>query len=169
MYSWFQLYTPYVALLAIALAVVALAWGGMAWRRLRLVEHGYRALTAGTQGGTLEAILDQHLENVRAASERASAAKETAIRIERAGRCHVQHVAIVRYNPFSHTGGDQSFVLVLADADGNGAIVNSLHARDGTRIYAKPLAAWESIYALTDEEQSAISKAQAGKNGSARN
>ena len=82
------------------------------------------------------------------------------MRVERSGRTHIQHVAVVRYNPFNHTGGDQSFVLALADAEGNGAIINSLHARDGTRIYAKPLAAWESSYTLTEEEREAIARAR---------
>jgi hypothetical protein len=105
-------------------------------------------------------VLATHLENVRAAVDSASAAKETAMRIERSGRQHVQHVSVVRYNPFSHTGGDQSFVLALADGDGNGALINSLHARDGTRIYARPLVAWETAHALTEEEQEAIDKAR---------
>ncbi len=79
---------------------------------------------------------------------------------ERQSRSHIQHVGLLRYNPFSHTGGDQSFVLALADHDGNGAIVNSLHAREGTRVYAKPLTGWESVYTLTDDELEAIAKAR---------
>jgi uncharacterized Rossmann fold enzyme len=125
------------------------------------MQQSYAALTAGTGGGSLETVLHAHLDNVRAASEQASAAQEAATRMQREARDHIQHVALIRYNPFSHTGGDQSFVLALADADGNGVIINSLHARDGTRIYAKPLAAWDTTYTLTEEEQQAIARAQA--------
>ena len=51
-------------------------------------------------------------------------------------------------------------MLALADHRGNGAIVNSLHAREGTRVYAKPLENWESIYTLTEDEREAIAKAR---------
>jgi hypothetical protein len=34
-----------------------------------------------------------------------------------------------------------------------------LHARDLTRVYAKPLQKWESTYSLTDEEKQAIALA----------
>jgi hypothetical protein len=68
---------------------------------------------------------------------------------------------MVRFNPFRETGGDQSFALAMADADGNGAVISSLHSRDATRIYAKPLTAWQSSYPLTDEEQTAIQRSQA--------
>lgn len=160
MYLWLDLYAPYIALAALALAVVALVWGSVAWRQARTARRRYDLLTMGVDGGNLDAVLHQHLENVRAALERAAQAAETAARVERVSRRHLQHVAVARYNPFSHTGGDQSFILVLADAEGNGAIVNSLHAREGTRIYAKPLAGWTSSYALTEEEEQAIARAR---------
>jgi len=38
-------------------------------------------------------------------------------------------------------------------------IISSLHSRDVTRVYAKPLVGWESSYQLTDEEQQAIRRA----------
>lgn len=160
MYLWLDLYAPYIAVAALALAAIALVWAVLASRRARAAEHRYHLLTAGVDAGSLDAVLHQHLDNVRAALERATQAAATAERVERGSRRHLQHVAVVRYNPFSHTGGDQSFILVLADAEGRGAIVNSLHAREGTRIYAKPLAGWSSSYALTEEEEQAIARAR---------
>jgi hypothetical protein len=157
---WLDFYAPYLALAALAVALVALAWGIRQHRQLAAVQARYAELTAGTSGGNLEQVLAGHLDNVRLASEKSSQALATAREAERQSRSHIQHVGLLRYNPFSHTGGDQSFVLVLADHDGNGAIVNSLHAREGTRVYAKPLIGWESIYALTDDEREAIAKAQ---------
>jgi len=44
-------------------------------------------------------------------------------------------MAIVRFNPFRDSGGDQSFAIALADGQGNGVILSSLHARDMTRVY----------------------------------
>ena len=161
MYQWLDLYAPYVAVGALVLAVVALIWAIVLGRRLQAMQQSYAELTAGTGGGSLEAVLDEHLHNVRAAGEQASAAQDTTARMQREAQDHLQHLAMVRYNPFSHTGGDQSFVLALADAHGNGVVINSLHARDGTRIYAKPLVAWNSTYTLTEEEEQVIAMAQA--------
>lgn len=157
---WLDLYAPYLALAGGGVAVAALVWCFVLWKRLRLTEQRYQELTTGAEGSNLEAILQSHLANVRLAGERADNAYNAVERLEQEGRSHLQHVALVRYNPFSHTGGDQSFVLALADGEGNGALINSLHARDGTRIYAKPLAAWESRHALTDEETDAITRAR---------
>ena len=52
-----------------------------------------------------------------------------------------QRVGLVRYNPFEETGGNQSFALALLDADGDGWVLSSLHARSGTRVYAKAITA----------------------------
>jgi hypothetical protein len=72
----------------------------------------------------------------------------------------IQAVGLVRFQAFSDFGGDQSFALALADAAGDGVVISSIFAREGTRVYAKPLAAWSSSYSLSFEEQEAISQAQ---------
>ncbi len=160
MYLWLDLYAPYLALAALAAALAGLGWGFYQQRQLRTLTAQYAALTAGTDGGNLEQVLAGHLENVQTAREQAAQALEIARQTERLSATHIQRVGLLRYNPFSHTGGDQSFVLALADHNGNGAIVNSLHAREGTRVYAKPLAGWESVYTLTEDELEAIGKAR---------
>jgi hypothetical protein len=160
LYQWLDLYAPYLALAALMAAVAALVWAIIQRRQLRTLAAHYAALTVDTAGGSLEQVLDGHLDNVQAARAQAAEALAIARQVERFSATHVQHVGLLRYNPFSHTGSDQSFVLAMADHDGNGAVVNSLHAREGTRIYAKPLVSWQSIYPLTDEEQEAIGKAR---------
>src|SRR4051812_45397125 len=42
---------------------------------------------------------------------------------------HMQKVAVLRYNPYNDTGGDQSFSLVLLDGKLNGTVFTSLHSR----------------------------------------
>ncbi len=73
----------------------------------------------------------------------------------------LQAVAINRYSAFTDTGGDQSFSIVMTDGQGNGLVLSSLHGRNGTRLYAKPLSAWESEYNLSEEELQAIAQAKA--------
>jgi hypothetical protein len=72
----------------------------------------------------------------------------------------LQAVGLVRFKAFSDYGGDQSFALALADASGNGLVMSSIFAREGTRVYAKPLEEWTSTYSLSFEEEEAINQAQ---------
>jgi hypothetical protein len=150
-----------IYLLILSLAVLVLI-GLVIWLALRLrrAEASYRALTAGTNGGNLEAVLADHVGEVREATGRVQELDTLARRLERASRSHLQRVGFLRFNPFRDAGGDQSFAAALTDQDGNGVLISSLHSRDVTRVYGKPLADWASPYPLTEEEQQAIQKAR---------
>ena len=87
-------------------------------------------------------------------------AARTAV-LEAAQREAFQRVGLVRYNPFEETGGNQSFALALLDANGDGWVLSSLHARSGTRVYAKAITGGRSDAALSDEETAAIKQATA--------
>jgi hypothetical protein len=72
----------------------------------------------------------------------------------------IQHVGVVRFNPYHDTGGDYSFAVALLDATGAGVLVTGLYHRDRCRVYAKPVSAWDSEYSLTEEEGQAIEQAR---------
>jgi hypothetical protein len=146
-------------LAGIVLATLALA----VWLALRLqgVEGRYRKLTSGTDGGSLQEVLEAHVSELRVAMECVRELDGLARGLERSGRRHMQRMGFLRFNPFRDAGGDQSFALALADSEGNGFVVSSLHSRDVTRMYGKPLVGWDSVYTLTDEEKQAIEKARA--------
>ena len=77
---------------------------------------------------------------------------------------HIQRIQLLRYNPYEDTGGDQSFSVVLLDNKGNGIVVTSLHARSGTRVFAKPVVEGRaSKYQFSKEEQLAVKRAVEGK------
>ncbi len=145
------------------LAVVALLLAGLAiWLliRIRRLERRYATLVEGTSGGNLQAVLESHVQEVRSAVSQVHDLDRLVHALQENARGHVQHVGLVRYNPFRDTGGDQSFVLALANARGDGALLTSLHMRDVTRVYAKPLAGWSSSYPFTDEEERALRQAR---------
>jgi uncharacterized protein DUF4446 len=71
----------------------------------------------------------------------------------------IQRVGIVRYNPFEDTGSNQSFVLAVLDAHANGFVLSSLHSRQQTRVFLKPVAAGKTETALSEEEAEAIRRA----------
>jgi hypothetical protein len=47
----------------------------------------------------------------------------------------------------------------MLDANGDGFILSSLHARTGTRVYAKALSAGRAETQLSDEEAEALRRA----------
>lgn len=68
-------------------------------------------------------------------------------------------INILRFNPFEDIGGDQSFVLTILNENNNGAILTSLHNRDITRVYAKPIKNGQGDnITLSKEEKLAIVK-----------
>ena len=148
-----------MAVVALVLALIAL--GGVVFmlaRQQRLLGQ-YQHLMTGTSGGNLEEVLNDHITQVRETETRVEALDQLAHRLEKAAYFSLQHMGIVRYNPFGDTGGDQSFAVALVDGHGNGVVLSSLHGRDMTRVYGKPLQKWESTYSLTDEERQAIALA----------
>ena len=145
-------------LAAVALVLSLLALGGMVFvlARQQRVLGQYQHLMMGTSGGNLEEILNEHITRVRDTAARVAEVDDLAHRLERNATYSLQHMGMVRFNPFHDVGGDQSFAIALADDHGNGVVLSSLHTRSGTRVYGKPLYSWESSHSLTDEEKQAI-------------
>ena len=79
------------------------------------------------------------------------------------GARSIQKTSLVRFNPFRDTGGDQSFVLAFLDNHDNGLLMTSIHGREGTRVYVKPIEYGTSKYSLSKEEKAALNAAQASQ------
>jgi hypothetical protein len=79
------------------------------------------------------------------------------------GAKSIQKTAVVRFNPFRNTGGDQSFVLALLDNNDSGFLVTSIHSRDGTRVYIKAITYGNSEHNLSKEEVQALNAARQPK------
>lgn len=136
--------------------LAALAWNGYLTRRQVALARRLRTLLTAESGADLEEMLSSYLAQVQETASQVRDLNALAHRLQVAARHSLQHMGVVRFNPFSDTGGNQSFAVALVDAHGNGVVISSLHAREGTRVYAKPLKKWESEYSLTDEEKRAI-------------
>lgn len=85
--------------------------------------------------------------------------KKKVENISQNSKTSIQKVGMVRYNPFSDVGSDQSFSIALLDGDNNGIVITSLFSRDGNRVYGKPVKNGQSEYSLSGEEKKAIEKA----------
>ena len=71
----------------------------------------------------------------------------------------IRRLGLVRFNPFSDAGSDQSFSLALLNDDKDGVVLSSLYGREINRVYTKPIKGGKSQYQLTDEEKQAIDQA----------
>lgn len=125
-------------------------------RRQRATSRRLEALLAGTAGGNLEQVLLKHVDQIRQNERHIDQLGRELASHKQLLESAIQHVALVRYNPFEDTGGQFSFALALADDNGDGMVVSSLHGRGGTRVYAKNLQHWDSAHRLSDEEREAI-------------
>lgn len=124
-----------------------------------LLSH-YNKLTKGVSQKDLISALNRFIsqtetnaDNIKQVSERLD------VNIED-GKQHFQRLGFVRYNPFTDTGGDQSFSLCLLDEKGDGIVISSLHSRENTRLYSKQISSGQvENQVLSKEEQQVIKQA----------
>lgn len=120
----------------------------------------YNRLTKGVIGSGLYDILESLLKEKKENAKVMLRVGQTLDLLTKDGRLHLQRVGIVRFNPFSDTGGAQSFTIALLDGQGNGVVMTSLYARAGNRWYVKEISGGRGKEVeLSKEEESAIRKA----------
>ena len=141
-----------MGLVIIALAIVVFAQS----RSIRRAADAYRSLVSDSQGGSLQQLLDSHLGKVIEVGTRMEELGALYETLETRSRGSLQHVGMVRFNPFEDTGSDQSFAIALLDDRRDGIVLSSLHGRGQTRVFAKPVEGGTSTHQLSDEEAQAI-------------
>lgn len=125
----------------------------------KAVNH-YRRLTAGVTEASLTKVLEKILKEQGLTAKKIEELVKRAEKIENDGESHIQKIGLVRFNPFSETGGDQSFTLAVLNGVNAGIVISSLHSRQSTRIYAKPIKPGKvEGTQFSKEEIEAISKA----------
>jgi hypothetical protein len=158
------LVSPNIGPIAVGLATITLVLVLIVLvqtRHIRRLGRRLDGMTRGSEGRSLEAILDAHLDKVYAVAAELDELSARSAVLEANARRTIQRVGLVRFNPFEETGGNQSFALAMTDASGDGFVVSSLHARTGTRLYAKTVVAGRSDAALSAEESEALRQALA--------
>jgi hypothetical protein len=141
-----------LAALVVVLLIVVIIQG----RRLGRAVRGYRELVRDDAGGSLHDRLAGSAEQAVRASERMGQIETLYAGVDRRSRQSLQHIGLVRFNPFEDTGSDQSFAIALLDDERDGIVISSLHGRANTRLFAKPVNDGSSTHTLSDEEAEAI-------------
>ncbi len=100
--------------------------------------------------------ITEQLEKLKKENEKI---KEEITKIKEEKKTFLQNIGIIRFNPFSEAGGNQSFSLAFLNGKGDGIVITSLYTKEGNRIYGKPLKEGGSEYSLSKEEEKAIKMA----------
>jgi hypothetical protein len=153
--------TEYVAVVIAVLivSVIALTIGTFAMVQVRALVRRFDSALGSNNDGSLEKTLASHLQRVEAVDQRIAELDREYKRLSVTNGLASQKISIVRFNPFGDTGGDQSFSLAVLDAHDSGYVLTSIHGRQGTRVYAKPVDFAKSKYTLSAEEQQSLNQA----------
>ena len=126
----------------------------------RMLSH-YNRLTRGATSAGLRDVLESLMKSDQAAQSRFRSIDDSIKLLIQDGARHIQRIGIVRFNPFSDTGGAQSFSLAIVDSGDNGIVMTSLYARNGNRWYVKEIVGGRGKgVELSREEESAIKHAR---------
>lgn len=122
-----------------------------------------RRLRGGQEGQNLTQILEKLARTQQLNQSSLQQISAEIAKIKTANRRNFQKYALVRFNPFEDTGGDQSFVAAILDGQNNGVVISSLHSRDATRVYAKQVESGQpTTHKFSREEQEVVEKAARG-------
>ncbi|HVM17389.1 MAG TPA: DUF4446 family protein [Gaiellaceae bacterium] len=150
----------WIAIVAAAAALLALAFAWLAWRALRRVRAAQAVLLGGDKADIVDfaVSLQGRIDDLhRAVDEIAAGLARVDRRID---EC-VSRTAIVRYDAYEGTGGQQSASLALLDSARTGVVVTAIQGRDYARIYVKEVDRGRGPVALSPEEQEAVERAMA--------
>ena len=145
-----------------ALILVLLVLAVLQSMRLGRAVRAYRALVHDGGQGSLGDVLEAHVGRVGEVRDRLGELDRLHAELARRSETSIQHIGLVRFNPFEDTGSDQSFAIALLDERRDGVVISSLHGRNNTRVFAKPVSGGTSSHTLSDEEAQAIRIAVSG-------
>lgn len=121
----------------------------------------YHRLGKGVTKENLTSVLHKITGSLELSKKELAEVSSRCDKIEHEGTFHVQKIGLLRFNPFSDTGGDQSFIVALLNGRDDGVLLSSLHSRVGTRWYTKKIKEGKGVeHALSNEEKEAIQSAK---------
>ena len=139
--------------------LVLLGWLAFIEFRYQRLARNYRAMMSGRQGENLEAVLLDYLGRVNHVTQEMQTHDNRLASLEDLRPFQVQHLAVVRFNPFGDKGSDQSFAIAVLDDHTDGFVLSCLQTRTEAKVYAKPIRGGQSTYTLIPEEKDAIARA----------
>jgi Protein of unknown function (DUF4446) len=150
-----------IAVVAIAVAVAAVVVAVLAYRNLDSIVRAQEVLLGG-EGKTdiveFAVSLQGRVDDLHRAFDELAAALS---RVDRRVDGSLSRTALVRYDAYEETGGQQSASIALLDSARSGVVLTAIQGRDYARVYVKQLDRGRTSVALSPEEQQAVERAMA--------
>lgn len=142
------------------LAILGIIFYFILNKKIKRFESAYLALQTFATGKNLDTLLQQYIETVNKLDNHLSECEARLGKIEDRLKVSIDRAELLRFNAFENMGSDLSFALALMNEEGDGVVLSSIHNREESRFYAKPVKAGESTYHLSEEERKVISAAK---------
>jgi len=141
----------------IVVIVLLMIWlGFVSFFLFKSIFH-YQNLTKNVKQKNLESVLQDLVNSLEDSKKDIEKLIYRCDTIEKQQVFHIQKIGLLRFNPFKDTGGDQSFILSLTDAENSGVVITGLYARSGVRWYVKSVEKGVGVeYELSGEEKKAL-------------
>jgi hypothetical protein len=147
-----------VAVAACVVAGIALVFAVVLSRRVSRLRAAQGVLLGG---GTRDLVdfavsLQGRIDDLQGAVGELAAGLS---RVDRRVDGALTNTAVVRYDAYEGTGGQQSASFAFLDANRTGTVVTAIQGRDYARIYVKDLDRGRAAIALSPEELEAVERA----------
>jgi hypothetical protein len=150
-------YLLYIVSILTIILLAATTWLGY---KLYKLDRVRKQFFSSPLKKNLEQVLVDQNRNITKITKDIASLSENLTDLSILNKNNIQKVGLIRFNPFDDAGGNMSFALALLNEHDDGIVISSLHGREGTRIYSKPIKAGVSDFKLTEEEMSAMKEAK---------
>ena len=149
-----------VAIVACVVAALSLLAVAFAWRGLSRLRAAQSVLLGGDRKDLVDfaVSLQGRIDDLHRVVDEVAAGLS---RVDRRVDGAITNTAVVRYDAYEDTGGQQSASFAFLDATRTGTVVTAIQGRDYARIYVKDLDRGKAAVALSPEEQQAVERAMA--------
>ncbi|WP_051250400.1 DUF4446 family protein [Paenibacillus harenae] len=142
------------------LVIILFIWIAVVGRRLKKLRMQYTSVMGNTGVTNFEEVILQMKESISVQKEATEQLQLQLKDVQQTLPKKKGRLGIHRYNAFADQGSDLSFSLAIVNDESDGAVITSIHSRENSYVYAKPVAKGESAYPLTPEERKAIKEAK---------
>lgn len=148
---------PWISISSLSLGIILLFLNIFILVKIRRNNKKNEVFLSGKNGKSLESVILAQAKELKDLDKEIQELFEISNKVNNLALHSIHKIGVIRFNPFKDIGGDQSFAIALLDGKNSGLVISSLHTRESTRVYTKPVIKGESKkYPLTEEEKQAI-------------